>query len=135
MYTWALEALLPMLQQLCSDPVYMVDHLIQPWPLGVQLERDFWGPEMSLPAEMMAMDALSKPLRNGVEVLRSFNLDELSLQLKTRGSVNQLAGFGTLLRHSWVTILGAAQGAGSVHPKLAPLVTVVGHTHTPSAKS
>src|SRR5579872_5859831 len=88
---------------------------------------------MVLPVEVMVINALSKPLRSGKKVMKLFDMDELSLQLKGRAAVDQVHGLGTLLRHGYLSLACAAQGARSVHPKLAALVTVVVQKHTPSA--
>jgi hypothetical protein len=129
----ALEAYVPILDELCTDQVHLVDCLEKPWPLLLQMESDTWGLPMVLSAQVVVLGAVGKPLRSGKKVMRHVNMDELGLQLQEETALDQVFAKGTLLRHGWMSLSCAAQGARSIDPRLAPLVTVVVYMGTAAA--
>jgi hypothetical protein len=78
------------------------------------------------------MNALSRPLRSGLDPHRWIFLDELNIHLENEGMEPFLLEAGAQLRHRPVSIYLSGQRAREIPSGLAGLATVVAHFNTGS---
>ncbi len=130
--TGALMMQLDQLSKIIKPGQHLIRKLERGWPVLLHLEGRYVGVEQVNPLQVIASNALSRPLLNGEDPLRWHIHDEAHGDMATPAGKRHLQLGGEQRRHRTTSHVLAAQRATDIPKGVAPQATVVIHMSTDS---